>query len=267
MCGGDRVVIKCLGLADMWFSWQDLYDKLKRKMLLANVQNAANETAEHLVMSGVGMAGQEGAHGGGGGGGAGAGGVGGDGMRQIRFSGGGMNNPITIDEVSGNMGGLRMAGGGGGGVGGNQSTGQGRNSSFGMRGSNNTGGAGMNNMRAGGPNGSGRNNGNNGMYMGMVMFPSRPLHGANIVTAHSLIIAIYRHRHDPLPNTTTSTRWWAWSWWWKRNEWHEHEYDTVDTPPPASHPHSSEWSTAVLARERQFFFVWRSIFRWNGGHG
>lgn len=113
-------------------------------MMLANVQNAANETVENLVLGGGGIMGHEASHNP-------DIGVGIDGgMRQTRF--GGIENPITIDDLNNASEGINIRGAGG-------SQGAGGAFGVGIRGVNPA--VGVTNVRGMGNN---RNAGFMGMY-------------------------------------------------------------------------------------------------------
>lgn len=81
-----------------------------------------------------------------------------------RFVGGEIENPISIDDMNGNMGNLRVSQGAGGG-GGGQGAGGGINSVFARGGNGGGSGIGSNRGGGGGDGGGGRS-GNNGMFMG-----------------------------------------------------------------------------------------------------
>lgn len=82
---------------------------------------------------------------------------------QNRFVGGGIDNPISVDDMNGNMGNLRMSQGAGGGGGVNQGAGGAINSAFGRSG--NGGGGGVGGIRGGGGGG-----GRSGMFMGIELY-------------------------------------------------------------------------------------------------
>ncbi|KAF8438708.1 hypothetical protein BGX38DRAFT_1320087 [Terfezia claveryi] len=198
---------KCVELGEMVrekgrkaLQFQDLYDKLKRKMLLANVQSAANETAENIAMGGVmlGAHDQMQSHGGN---------MGGTG--QNRFVGRAMENPISID-MNGNISNVRMSQGAGGG--GGQGTGGGINSIF-ARGGN----GGIGSSRGGGGGGGGGRSGNNGMFMDLDLTPSptpRPQPGGGSggvrglagggINNNNLMSTPHRQRLIPTPVNTHS---------------------------------------------------------------
>jgi len=197
-------------LTDIAAAFQDLYDKLKRKMLLANVQSAANETAENLAMGGMMMGGHDQmqqSHGGNMGGGG-----------HNRFVGGGMDNPISVDDMNGNMGNMRVSGAiGGGGGGGGQGAGCGINNIF-VRGGN-VGGGGVGSIRGGG---GGRSR-NNGILMGIELYASP----VSFSFQSPLTSDYYRPRPNSLPYSEATTwrrrrRGW-WRCWCEGTRWRRHE--------------------------------------------